>query len=141
MLQRTTVSTNLTVLGHCSDTSKLQTEYNSSHGKPPGGACVKKRLVYQCQCPDCQRPEPNPIKEWHSQMNFFLSTLDERQRRLYVGLESRRLGYGGDRHLAMITGLNAHTIAKGRLELEQAESSERVRAPGGGRLRVEKKTL
>jgi hypothetical protein len=46
-------------------------------------------------------------------MNFFLSTLDEHQRRLYVGLESQKLGHGGDRHLAVITGLDVDTIAKG----------------------------
>jgi hypothetical protein len=73
-------------------------------------------------------------------MNFFLSTLDERQRRLYVGLEAKRLGHGGDRRLAMITGLSVDTIAKGRRELEKAEPSDRIRAPGGGRPRVEKKT-
>jgi hypothetical protein len=73
-------------------------------------------------------------------MNFFLSTLDERQRRLYVGLESQKLGRGGDRRLALITGLDVNTIAKGRRELERAEPSDRIRAPGGGRQRVEKKT-
>jgi len=41
--------------------------------------------------------------------------------------------------LAIITGLNVDTIAKGRHELEQAESDERIRAPGGGRFQVEKK--
>lgn len=73
-------------------------------------------------------------------MNFFLSTLDEHQRRLYVGLESQKLGYGGDQRLAVVTGMDVDTIAKGRRELEQAESSERIRAPGGGRWPVEKKT-
>ncbi len=73
-------------------------------------------------------------------MNFFLSTLDERQRRLYAGLESRHVGYGGDQHLAIITGLSVNTIAKGRHELEQAEVDDRIRVVGGGRLRIEKKT-
>ena len=40
--------------------------------------------------------------------------------------------------LAIITGLDVGTIAKGRRELEQEEVSERIRQPGGGRLRVEK---
>jgi DNA-binding transcriptional regulator YhcF (GntR family) len=57
-----------------------------------------------------------------------------------VGLESEKLGHGGDRHLAMITGVSVDTIAKGRRELKQAKASERIRAPGGGRLRAEKKT-
>jgi hypothetical protein len=72
-------------------------------------------------------------------MNFFLSTLDEHQRRLYVGLESKRFGHGGDEQLALITGMNVDTIAKGRHELEQAEPTNRIRAPGGGRIPVEKR--
>jgi hypothetical protein len=101
---------------------------------------MKQRSVQTCQCPECQRPESNAVKELHRQMNFFLSTLDERQRRLYVGLEAKRLGYGGDRQVAKITGMSVNTIAKGRRELEQAEASDRIRLPGGGRIRVEKKT-
>jgi hypothetical protein len=73
-------------------------------------------------------------------MNFLVSTLDERQQRLYVGLESQKLGHGGDRQLSLITGLSVDTIAKGRQELGQANASDRVRAAGGGRPRVEKKT-
>jgi len=73
-------------------------------------------------------------------MNFFLSTLDEHQRRLYVGLESKKLRHGGDRWLAEITGLSVDTIARGRCELEPAQPADRIRAPGGGRRRVEKKT-
>ncbi len=69
-----------------------------------------------------------------------VSTLDEHQRRLYVGLESQRLGHGGDRLLAQITGLSVDTIAAGRRELQAAQSTERIRAPGAGRPRVEKKT-
>jgi hypothetical protein len=72
-------------------------------------------------------------------MNVLLSMLDERQRRLYAGLESKRLGYGGDRQVALITGLNVDTIARGRRELEQAEPMDRVRASGGGRVAVEKR--
>jgi len=101
---------------------------------------MQKRTARQCECPDCQQAETNPIKELHSQMNFLLSTLDERQRRLYVGLESKRLGYGGDQQMALITGMCPDTIAKGRHELEQAEASDRIRTSGGGRPRVEKKT-
>jgi len=73
---------------------------------------------------------------------LFLSTLDERQRRLYAGLESLRLGHGGDRRLAELTGLDVHTIAKGRTELMQRDVQfDRVRRPGGGRPSLEKKRL
>ena len=71
---------------------------------------------------------------------MFLSTLDERQRRLYAGLESLRLGHGGDSRLAELTGLDVHTIAKGRAELLQRDVQlDRVRRPGGGRHALEKK--
>ncbi len=43
-------------------------------------------------------------------MILFLSTLDERQRRLYAGLECLRLGHGGDCRIAERTGLDVHTI-------------------------------
>lgn len=100
---------------------------------------MQKRAVHQCQCTECQRSEASLTRTLHQQMNFFLSTLDEHQRRLYVGLESKKLGYGGDQQLALITGMNVETIAKGRRELEQAEPTDRIRAPSGGRIRVEKK--
>lgn len=101
---------------------------------------VLKRPVHQCGCAECQQPGPNPTQALHAHMNFFLSTLDERQRRLYVGLESKKLGHGGDEHLSVITGLSVDTIARGRQDLELAEPSDRIRAPGGGRPPVEKKT-
>ena len=99
-----------------------------------------KRPVHRCPCSDCRRRKPNPTKDLHQQMNFLVSTLDERQQRLYVGLESQKVGHGGDRQLALITGLSVDTIAKGRQELGQADASDRIRAVGGGRPCVEKKT-
>lgn len=71
---------------------------------------------------------------------LFLSTLDERQRRLYAGLESLRLGHGGDSRIAELTGMDVHTIAKGRAELfERDVQVGRVRRPGAGRPALEKK--
>jgi hypothetical protein len=101
---------------------------------------VDKRPIHQCECSECQQARSNPTKVLHQQMNFFLSTLDEHQRRLYVGLESQKLGHGGDRQLTVITGLSVDTIAQGRHDLEQAEPTDRIRTSGGGRWPVEKKT-
>lgn len=101
---------------------------------------MEKRPIHQCECPECQGPGSNPTKVLHQQMNFFLSTLDEHQRRLYVGLESKRHGHGGDRQLALITGLSVDTIAQGRHDLEHAEPTDHIRTAGGGRWPVEKKT-
>ena len=70
---------------------------------------------------------------------LFFSTLDEQQRRLYAGLESLRLGHGGDSRIAELTGLDVHTIAKGRSQLiERDVHVERVRRPGAGRPSLEK---
>lgn len=101
---------------------------------------MEKRPVHRGDCPDCRRRSLNPTKDLHKQVNFLMSTLAEHQQRLYVGLESKTLGHGGDRQLARITGVSVDTIAKGRQELEEAEASERIRQWGGGRPRAEKKT-
>jgi len=72
---------------------------------------------------------------------LFCSMLNEKQRRLYAGLESLKLGHGGDAHIASILGMDPHTVAKGRKELMDADlgPSNRVRAKGAGRLSQEKK--
>jgi hypothetical protein len=78
--------------------------------------------------------------ELKASMVLFLSTLNEKQRRLYAGLESLKLGYGGDQRIADFVGLDAHTVAKGRRELEQHDLDvERIRRAGGGRKKAEKK--
>jgi len=70
----------------------------------------------------------------------FLTQLDEKQRRLYVGFESMLLGYGGDSIMAEVTGMNVKTVARGRRELLARDiTPERVRKAGGGRIPVEKK--
>jgi len=71
---------------------------------------------------------------------LFYSLLDEQQRRLYAGLESLKLGRGGDRQLADFLDLDAHTVARGRQQLlAQDVEVDRTRRAGGGRKRVEKK--
>jgi len=71
---------------------------------------------------------------------LFYSLLDEQQRRLYAGLESLKLGRGGDRQLADFLDLNPHTVGRGRQQLlAQDVEVDRVRKMGGGRKPVEKK--
>lgn len=70
---------------------------------------------------------------------LFFGLLNEKQRRLYAGLESIRQGRGGDRQVASLTGMDVHTIARGRRELLAKKLSDRLRGPGGGRPPVEKK--
>ena len=73
---------------------------------------------------------------------LFFSVLDEKQRRLFAGIESLKRGYGGDLFVAEWLELDAHTVAKGRRELLEGDGevrSQRVRRKGGGRKSVEKK--
>ena len=106
-----------------------------------GGLEVSERTVHQCECPNCQQSDDHPDKELHHQMNLLLSRLDEQQRRWYVALEAKKIGYGGAKLLSQITGMSMDTIRRGRDELDEelnGRSVERVRSLGGGRPRVEK---
>ena len=71
---------------------------------------------------------------------LFFSLLDEKQRRLYAGLESFKIGHGGDKRIADLFGLDVHTVAKGRVELfTDNVEIDRTRKQGAGRKPVEKK--
>lgn len=71
---------------------------------------------------------------------LFCSMLNEQQRRLYAGLESLKLGHGGDAYIASLFSMDPHTVARGRQELMEGDLNlDRVRAEGGGRLPQEKK--
>ncbi len=75
-------------------------------------------------------------------MNLFLNRLDEQQRRWYVAMEADRIGAGGDRMLSQISGMDEKTIQRGRQELAASlaeRPSDRVRVPGAGRPKAEKK--
>jgi len=86
------------------------------------------------------RPAVEISEEAKAAVVLFLSTLNERQRRLYAGMESLRVGYGGDRRVAELTGLDVHTVARGRRDLFAGElDTQALRSAGGGRAPVEKK--
>ena len=97
--------------------------------------------VHDCGCAACRAGE-HPQRDDHRQFNLLLSRLDEQQRRWLAGREAMRLGHGGFQRIADITGLPPETIRRGRDELEDElrnRPADRVRLPGGGRRRVEKK--
>ncbi len=103
---------------------------------------MRRTQIHQCECDKCQQTLEQPEKQIHQDMNLLLSRLNEQQRRWYAALEARKIGYGGDRSIAQITGLDEKTIRRGRQELA-SELTERptqgVRLPGGGRSLLEKK--
>lgn len=101
-----------------------------------------ERSVHECGCAAC-RAGGVADREDHRQLNLLLSRLDEQQRRWVAGREAKRLGHGGVKLLAEITGLHPETIRRGRDELDAQlveRPTDQIRLPGGGRPRVEKKT-
>ncbi len=78
--------------------------------------------------------------EMRAAIVLFFSLLDEKQRRLYAGLEALKTGRGGDAQIADLLGLDVGTVARGRQDLRQQEvDAKRVRRAGGGRKSLEKK--
>ncbi len=70
---------------------------------------------------------------------FFLSLLNEKQRRLFVGFESMKIGRGGDKVISKITGMDVRTISKGRQQLLSHNiTPDRIREPGAGRPSLKK---
>ena len=76
--------------------------------------------------------------------------LDERQRRLLVGVEAKVLGHGGVSAVAVATGVSRTTIAAGIQEIEAMMSSDvgaaaplqtGTRQAGAGRKKIETKDL
>ena len=99
--------------------------------------------VHMCQCPHCQQEASHPDQLLHQQINLLLSRLDEQQRRWYAAVESNRVGQGGDQLVSQITGLDVHTIRRGRQELTSSLGErpiDGVRLPGAGRPQVEKRS-
>ena len=98
------------------------------------------RLVHACECPTCRQHPHGRVAREHRALNRLVAASDERTRRLLAGFLARQHGRGGITLLARITGLDRNTIARGRRELRQPfRSSGRIRRPGAGGQRVEKK--
>jgi hypothetical protein len=100
----------------------------------------RRRLVHACECPTCRQHPKGQVAREHCALNRLIAASDERTRRLLAGFLARQHGKGGISLLARITGLDRNTIARGRRELRQPfRSSGRIRRPGAGGQRVEKK--
>ena len=93
--------------------------------------------------PGLVRPLPDPElmpEELRAAIMLVASLLDERQRRLFAGLESLKCGWGGDRRIATLLGIDPSTVATGRRQLVAHDVEvDRVRRAGGGRRPTEKK--
>lgn len=92
--------------------------------------------VHRCECEKCRSRTSHPERTLHRQINLLASRLDEQQRRWFVALEATRAGRGGQQLLALITGMDRHTIERGCRELAAGlkdRPTDRIRLPGGGR--------
>ena len=78
---------------------------------------------------------PNMLmNEIKASIILFYCTLNEKQRRLYAGLESLKFGNNGNQSIATLLGLNVKTVAKGKKELlNNSIHIDSIRSPGGGR--------
>lgn len=80
------------------------------------------------------------LNEIKASIILFYCTLNEKQRRLYAGLEALKLGAGGDRFISELLNLNIKTVAKGRKELlGETFGIDTVRSSGGGRKKKSRK--
>ena len=72
------------------------------------------------------------------ELQVLLPMLDERSRRLVLGMAARAAGEGGTGAVAALTGASWQTVANGAAELGSGEPAApgRVRRPGGGRKRL-----
>jgi len=106
---------------------------------------LRARQIYESASMSAPLPMVGPgirvvPDELQAAIILFFSLLDEQQRRLYAGLESLKLGHGGDRKIAELLGLDVGTVARGRDQLLSRDVVvDRVRKAGAGRPALEKK--
>ena len=99
--------------------------------------------VVLCPCSVCQTGTATEVRHYHHQIRQLLTRLTEPQRRWYVGTLSQAPDSPSDRQLAIITGLDAKTIRRGRREVESCFADlppDRQRRAGAGQQAAEKKT-
>lgn len=65
----------------------------------------------------------------------FYNSLNERQKRHFLGIEAKSLGHGGINLVSSIFQVNRDTVSRGLQELNLAEEFPcgRIRKEGGGR--------
>lgn len=79
-------------------------------------------------------------------MRQYYESLNEKDRRLYAGIEALKLGFGGQNYIAGVLGCSRRTVRKGAIEVsglssrtvrdtigKPPEKPSAVRKPGGGR--------
>jgi hypothetical protein len=102
----------------------------------------RSKPVHKCGCNECIEQPDGEAALLHVSINRLVAALDEKHRRQFVGLLASQFGHGGIRYLSKITGLHRETISRGKREIVgvTAALNGRIRAVGGGRHKVEKKS-
>lgn len=69
----------------------------------------------------------------------FFECLSEKEKRLFAGLEAKRLGWHGVKRVSEFYHIHPHTVRRGKQELENEQEPQRegIRRPGGGRKKSE----
>jgi len=112
------------------------TTHAHTNAKAASGETISCLRANECKCPHCLRQGEHPDKQLHHQLNPLLSHLNEQQRRWVAAYEAKRLGWGGQTLVSLITGMSRVTIIRGLRELDQElqqRPSGRARTRGGGR--------
>jgi DNA-binding phage protein len=101
---------------------------------------LRKRCIHHCECKMCRDHPYGSVAQQHQAINRVLATLDEQNRRRFVGLLALQQGDRSMAPLARITGLSRNTIARGKREVEHPthKRRRRIRTPGAGRPLTEK---
>ena len=97
-----------------------------------------RRRVHVCTCEPCQQHPYSRVADEHRAINRVLATLNEKNRRRFVGLLALQQGRGGVEAVIRTTGLSRNTICRGRDELQRNDHQPGVRQNGAGRPRAEK---
>jgi len=97
--------------------------------------------IDKIQSPDDEMRPDILMNELKAALIIFFSTMDEKQRRLYAGYESLKIGHGGDKRIAELLDLDQKTVARGRQELLGGKVNiDNIRESGGGRKQIKKKS-
>lgn len=111
------------------------------YGSADSATAQEQRVRRQAQQSESVLPlEGSGGAEIQAAVVLFYSLLNEKQRRCYAGLESMKLGLGGDQRLSELLKIDAQTVARGRREILEGDIDvQRIRRVGGGRKPLEKK--
>lgn len=101
----------------------------------------REKTKWVCTCEACAGHPRSTEATKHRKLNRLLSGLDEKHARRVLGLLAEMEGHGGIARLSRVTGMSRTTILQGQRDLvgHDLTPTDRVRRPGGGRKRLEKK--